>query len=64
MEAKEDIPGFKNALPIDKKLKAKKTINKLLDKDIITNPINNEIDPKIAIFFSATFPDILRITPP
>ena len=63
-EAKEDKPGFKNALPKEMIPRARMVKPKLREKLKTTSPKNKDNAPNIAIFFSAIFPDIRRITPP
>ena len=63
-EARDDSPGFKNALP--REMIPNDNIVKPKEREKLSkqSPKNNATAPKRAIFFSAILPDIRRITPP
>ena len=63
-DASEESPGFKKALPREITPRERMVRPKLFEKLNTSNPINKDTAPKRAIFFSATFPEIRRITPP
>ena len=63
-DAREERPGFKKALPREITPRERMVNPKLFEKLSTNNPRNSDTAPKRAIFFSATLPEILRITPP